>query len=134
MTQRLAASLMALRHLRGPRVLYHDDGRSPTSKVIRTWMLAAQRKAGLPGQKGGIHVLRHSFCSHLAMRGAPVKAIQELAGHTTLAMTTRYMHLTPSAKESAIALLDHRPTEDSEERGTLVAPNTAPARKSSDNE
>jgi hypothetical protein len=31
------------------------------------------------------HVLRHTFCSHLAMRGgAQPKAIQELAGHSTL--------------------------------------------------
>jgi hypothetical protein len=27
----------------------------------------------------GVHILRHTFCSHLAMRGAPARAIQELA-------------------------------------------------------
>ena len=46
------------------------------------------------------------FCSHLAMRGAPAKAIQELAGHKSLATTQRYMHLSPRAIESAIRLLD----------------------------
>jgi site-specific recombinase XerD len=30
---------------------------------------------------GNFHILRHTFCSHLAMRGAVPKAIQELAGH-----------------------------------------------------
>ena len=40
------------------------------------------------------------------MRGAPPKAIQELAGHSTLAMTTRYMHLCPIALREAIALLN----------------------------
>jgi hypothetical protein len=60
------------------------------------------------------------------MQGAPLKAIQELAGHTTLAMTTRYMHLTPAAKGSAIALLDDRPAEISDGRGTLVAPDVIP--------
>jgi integrase len=54
----------------------------------------------------GIHRLRHTFCSHLAMRGAPAKAIQELAGHQDLATTQRYMHLSPAAVESAIQLLD----------------------------
>jgi len=54
----------------------------------------------------GWHVLRHTFCSHLAMRGAAPKAIQELAGHTTLTMTMRYMHLAPSALREAISLLD----------------------------
>ena len=29
----------------------------------------------------GVHRLRHTFCSHLAMRGAPARAIQEFAGH-----------------------------------------------------
>jgi site-specific recombinase XerD len=54
----------------------------------------------------GIHILRHTFCSHLAMRGAPAKAIQELAGHTDLKTTQRYMHLSPAALESAIHLLE----------------------------
>jgi site-specific recombinase XerD len=42
--------------------------------------------------KPGVHILRHTFCSHLAMRGAPARAIQELAGHQDLATTQRYMH------------------------------------------
>src|SRR5262249_674002 len=41
--------------------------------------------------ENGVHRLRHTFCSHLAMRGAPVRAIQELAGHTDLSTTQRYM-------------------------------------------
>jgi hypothetical protein len=45
----------------------------------------------------GPHILRHTFCSHLAMRGAPTRAIQELAGHRDLTTTQRYMHLSPNA-------------------------------------
>ncbi len=55
---------------------------------------------------GGLHILRHIFCSRLAMRGATAKAIQELAGHADLTTTMRYMHLSPSAKSEAIRLLD----------------------------
>jgi site-specific recombinase XerC len=47
-----------------------------------------------------------SFCSHLAMRGAPARAIQELAGHQDLGTTQRYMHLSPAALDAAIRLLE----------------------------
>ena len=67
-------------------------------------MRRAERKAGLT--KLGVHILRHTFCSHLAMRGAPARAIQELAGHENLMTTQRYMHLSPAALEGAIRLLD----------------------------
>jgi len=46
-----------------------------------------------------------------AMRGAPARAIQELAGHKDLSTSQRYMHLSPAAIESAIRLLDRRDRE-----------------------
>jgi len=58
----------------------------------------------------GLHILRHTFCSHLAMRGAPDKAIQGLAGQADLTTTPRYMHLSPAARDSSIRLVDTRPT------------------------
>jgi hypothetical protein len=48
------------------------------------------------------------FCSHLAMKGARVRAIEELSGHADLATTPGYMHLSPAATEDAIRLLDMR--------------------------
>jgi site-specific recombinase XerD len=68
--------------------------------------MLVRRTARRANVKPGIHILRHSFCSHLAMRGAPARAIQELAGHQDLITTQRYMHLSPAAVESAIRLLD----------------------------
>ena len=79
LTIRLATALRDYRHLRGVRVLYQDDGQPLTETVVQRLVLAAVRRAGL--RNNGPHILRHSFCSHLAMRGAPAKTIQELAGH-----------------------------------------------------
>ena len=42
------------------------------------------------------------------MRGAPARAIQELAGHQDLGTTQRYMHLSPAALDGAIRLLETR--------------------------
>ncbi len=109
MTDKLAAALAAVRHLRRTRVLLQDDGSELTAKALRSWMKSAQRLAGLK-PTGNFHILRHTFCSHLAMRGANPKTIQELAGHTNLSTTMRYMHLAEGQKEQAIRLLDRRPT------------------------
>jgi len=40
-----------------------------------------------------LHILRHTFCSRLAARGATAMEIKELAGHADLTTTMRYMHL-----------------------------------------
>ena len=113
LTERLTAALREYRHLRSPRVLCKDDGRPLTRQSVWGRVRRAVRRAELPT---GVHILRHTFCSHLAMRGAPSKAIQELAGHKELTMTQRYMHLSPAALESAIRLLDgsRRPSQRGE--------------------
>lgn len=107
MTQRLAAALREYRHLKGPRVLCQDNGKPLTRHLVQYKVLRASRRAGVAATN--VHILRHSFCSHLAMRGAPVRAIQELAGHRDLSMTQRYMHLSPAALDRAIRLLDEPP-------------------------
>ena len=107
MTMRLAAALKQHRHLRSERVLCTADGQPLTQKMVRALVIRVSRRAGLA--KAGVHILRHTFCSHLAMRGAPARAIQELAGHMDLSTTQRYMHLSPAAVEAAIRLLDTAP-------------------------
>ena len=105
MTQRLTAALKAGRHLRSDRVLCLPDGSPMTRDRVIKGVRTAQRLAGI---EQGVHILRHTFCSHLAMKGAPARAIQELAGHADLSTTQRYMHLSPAATEDAIRLLDGR--------------------------
>ncbi len=54
-------------------------------------------------QFSGPHILRHTFCSHLAMLGKPAGAIQALAGHASITTTVRYMSLSPNSARDAIA-------------------------------
>lgn len=46
-------------------------------------------------EKVTLHVLRHSFCSHLVMAGVPLRAVQELMGHQSYETTLQYAHLSP---------------------------------------
>jgi integrase len=105
MTERLTTALRRLRHLRSPRVLCKDDGTPLTRQGAWSRVRYAAKRANVPT---GVHILRHTFCSHLAMRGAPGRAVQELAGHSELGTTQRYMHLSPAALDAAIQLLEPR--------------------------
>jgi integrase len=100
----------AVEALRGhPRFLHSDlvfcDERGMYSKgKAKCPLWRACDKAGL--ERLGWHVLRHSFASHLVMRGAPLKTVQELLGHSDIRMTMRYAHLSPHACREAVLLLD----------------------------
>jgi integrase len=115
MTARLAKALQEHRHLKSKRVLCHADAIPLTQDIVGDHVRRAARKAGVP--VSGAHRLRHTFCSHLAMRGAPGRAIQELAGHKDLITTQRYMHLSAAAIKGAIRLLEE-PTPHTAWRNT----------------
>jgi integrase len=120
LTLRLAVALQQYRHLRGPRVLCHGDGRPLAEHHMVELLKRVGRRANV--RSNGPHILRHTFCSHLAMKGAPVRAIQEVAGHRDLTTTQKYMHLSPSAVADAIRLLDGPPVRgDIMETGVPVA-------------
>jgi len=104
MTSRLAEALRVHRGLRGPRVLCDETGQPLSQKMVQLLVRRSAERANLAHK--GVHILRHTFCSHLAMRGAPARAIQELAGHRNLSTTEKYMHLSPAAIEGAIRLLE----------------------------
>ena len=98
------AALKAHRHLRGPLVFCDLDGRMLTNSTTRHPLWRACKRAGL--REIGWHCLRHSFASHLVMRGATMTAVQELLGHATIVMTMRYAHLTPEVVRETVRLLD----------------------------
>ena len=101
------ATLKAHRHLRGPYVFCETSGERLTHSMVKDVVPDTCRRAGL-GKRVTTHGLRHSFASHLVMRGASLKAVQELLGHESIEMTLRYSHLTPDVKREAVRLLDRR--------------------------
>jgi integrase len=103
------------RHLRGELVFCHDDGKPFTEPAMRKPLARACKKAGL--RPLSWYVFRHTFASHLVMRGVPLKAVADLMGHATIEMTMRYAHLSPVARKQAVNLLDSK-----QSYGTLTAP------------
>jgi len=84
-------------------VFLDTDGKTFDHQRLSYRLAGVLKKAGL--RSIGWHVLRHTFASHLAMRGAPITAVQMLMGHSTITTTMRYAHLAQSTLRTAIDLL-----------------------------
>jgi site-specific recombinase XerD len=107
LSQRAIGALKAQRHLRGKLVFCEDSGEPLADHLLRPPLRRACKRAGL--REIGWHVLRHTFASHLVMRGATLKAVQELLGHQDIKVTLRYAHLSPNVKRETVSLLDAPP-------------------------
>jgi integrase len=71
-----------------PGFPHHDAATGSYGRVVRT----AAARAGLPGVT--LYWLRHSVATELARQGLSSAQLQAAMGWTSIAMATRYVHLT----------------------------------------
>jgi integrase len=93
--------------LKGEKTVRKRKGLAPAPEAIgsiKTSFNSAVRRAGIEDFR--FHDLRHTFASHMVMRGATIKEVQEILGHKNISMTMRYAHLSQEHKEKAVNLLN----------------------------
>jgi integrase len=92
------------RHIRSAYVFTNTDTEDRYDRFNNTTWRKALKDAGIKAFRW--HDLRHTFCSRLAQAGVHPVAIKDLAGHSDLRVTARYMHLAPANLRTAVETLD----------------------------
>ncbi len=82
-----------------------DGSPWPDHEVKRRYYRAA-RRAGTRST-WTMHSVRHASASWLAIDGVPLRTISELLGHSSVAMTFRYAHLSPADLQEAVERIEN---------------------------
>ena len=86
--------------------LFEGEGGLPYgTRSAQLVLAAAKRKAGIE-KKGSIHLLRHSYATHLLEGGTDVRYIQDFLGHNSLKTTMLYTHVSKLKVQNIHSPLD----------------------------
>ena len=108
LSQTLLGILRAYWRLARPS-LYLFPGRTPDRPVEANVLYAACRSAAAAAglsKRVSVHVLRHSFATHLLEQGANIRVIQVLLGHENLSTTARYTRVSTEVIAGTASPLD----------------------------
>lgn len=86
---------------RSGKVRRHHVG----ERVVQMAMRQAVARAGI-AKPASVHTLRHSFATHLLMRGVSIREVQQYLGHSNVETTMIYTHVIRNLASTAISPLD----------------------------
>lgn len=85
-------------------VFCHSDGGKLKTKV-REKLIQIAKHAGIEDLTR-VHSLRHTFASHLVMKGVDLPTVMKLMGHSDIQTTMIYAHLAPDHLAGAVNKLE----------------------------
>lgn len=80
-------------------------GRPLRAQTVAKIFTQAKQRAGIQ-KPGGIHMLRHSFATHLLEAGVDLPTIQSVLGHRSIRTTVRYVRVSRKAIGATHSPLD----------------------------
>jgi len=107
-TEEVKAMLKALSKNPQSRFIFPNRKGQRMTEVSRVFdkaVDALELNSGVtdPRQKVVFHTLRHTFASWLVEGGTDLYVVKQLMGHSTIAMTERYSHLSENALKQAVS-------------------------------
>jgi site-specific recombinase XerD len=88
-----------------PYVFPDEEGGRIYKNRLRKRFMTLTKKLGF-GEITKIHTLRHTFASHLVMKGVDLPTLKKLMGHSDIDTTMIYSHLTEKHVDDAVKRLE----------------------------
>lgn len=111
------AASVASKRPRGFRINYQG--------FYKQWQKARKQLGQTDNKLWVPHILRHTFASRLAQRGAPIATISQLLGHQSLEQTMVYAHLSLDCLRQSIDLIRNGERARDPKNGSVSAESPA---------